>query len=308
MDELNDGESEIKNYLSLLILIEEANIPSVVDWVKFNCKENANPVSVDLIPLLKDRPLHDSAAILRQFDIDGIAGGILDKSADDLMVFKRQCKGLGIPVNTFEGKLKWSDLKQNSDKMVPVITQDYKTGEVLMLAYMNEEAFNKTLESGKMTYFSRSRNELWVKGETSGHFQYVKALIADCDYDTILAKVLQIGAACHTGARSCFFNEIVKREYDETNPLKVFEEEYSVIMDRRAHPKEGSYTNYLFDKGIDKILKKVGEECTEIIIAAKNPDPEELKYEMADWLYHAMVLMVEKGVTWDEITKEIANR
>ena len=308
VDELNDGESEIKNYLSLLILIEEANIPSVVDWVKFNCKENANPVSVDLIPLLKDRPLHDSAAILRQFDIDGIAGGILDKSADDLMVFKRQCKGLGIPVNTFEGKLKWSDLKQNSDKMVPVITQDYKTGEVLMLAYMNEEAFNKTLESGRMTYFSRSRNELWVKGETSGHFQYVKALIADCDYDTILAKVLQIGAACHTGARSCFFNEIVKREYDETNPLKVFEEEYSVIMDRRAHPKEGSYTNYLFDKGIDKILKKVGEECTEIIIAAKNPDPEELKYEMADWLYHAMVLMVEKGVTWDEITKEIANR
>ena len=159
-----------------------------------------------------------------------------------------------------------------------------------------------------MTYWSRSRNELWTKGLTSGHFQYVKALSADCDKDTILAKVLQIGAACHTGARSCFFNEILKKEYDETNPLKVFEDEYATIVDRRDHPKEGSYTNYLFDKGIDKILKKVGEECTEIVIAAKNPDPEELKYELADWLYHAMVLMVEKGVTWEDITKEISQR
>ena len=140
------------------------------------------------------------------------------------------------------------------------------------------------------------------------HFQYVKSLTADCDKDTLLSKVLQIGAACHTGARSCFFNNIMKKEYDDHNPLKVFEQEYRVIQDRKEHPKAGSYTNYLFDKGIDKILKKVGEECTEIIIAAKNPNPEELKYEMADWLYHAMVLMVEKGVTWDEITKEVVQR
>jgi len=307
-NELSDAESEIKNYISLLILIEEDNIPSCAEWVKVNCKENANPVAIDLIPMLKNKALHDSAAILRQFSIDGIAGGILDERSDDLMKFKRQCKGLGIPVNTFEGKLKWADLTPGENGLIPVVAQDYKTGEVLMVAYMNEEAFNKTLDDGKMTYFSRSRNELWTKGETSGHYQFVKALYADCDKDTILAKVLQIGDACHTGAHSCFFNEIVKKEFDETNPLKVFEEEYSVIVDRRDHPKEGSYTNYLFDKGIDKILKKVGEECTEIIIAAKNPDPEELKYEMADWLYHAMVLMVEKGVTWDEITREISRR
>ena len=173
---------------------------------------------------------------------------------------------------------------------------------------MNEEAYQKTVETGKMTYYSRSRNELWVKGETSGHFQYVKELIADCDMDTILAKVSQVGPACHTGSTSCFFNEIIKKEYSDNNPLKVFEDVYAVIADRKIHPKEGSYTNYLFDKGIDKILKKVGEEATEIVIAAKNPDKEEIKYEMSDFLYHAMVLMVENGITWQDITRELANR
>ena len=130
----------------------------------------------------------------------------------------------------------------------------------------------------------------------------------DCDNDTLLAKVHQIGAACHTGNRSCFYRTILKKEYDETNPLKVFEDVYGVIEDRKIHPKEGSYTNYLFDKGIDKILKKVGEEATEIIIAAKNPDPEEIKYEISDFLYHVMVLMAERGVTWEDITKELARR
>lgn len=173
---------------------------------------------------------------------------------------------------------------------------------------MNEEAFHATINCGKMTYYSRSRQELWMKGETSGHIQYVKELTADCDFDTILAKVSQVGVACHTGNPSCFFNEIVKKEYIEKNPLKVFETVYNIIEDRKNNPKEGSYTNYLFDKGIDKILKKVGEECTEIVIAAKNPDPEEIKYEISDFLYHIMVLMVEKGVTWEEITQELAQR
>ncbi|MCD8069631.1 MAG: phosphoribosyl-ATP diphosphatase, partial [Lachnospiraceae bacterium] len=124
----------------------------------------------------------------------------------------------------------------------------------------------------------------------------------------ILASVRQVGAACHTGSYSCFFNEITPRQYEEKNPLQVFEDVYAVIQDRKLHPKEGSYTNYLFDKGIDKILKKVGEEATEIIIAAKNPDPEEIKYEISDFLYHVMVLMTEKGVTWEDITAELANR
>lgn len=205
-------------------------------------------------------------------------------------------------------KLNWSDFKLNSDGYVPVIVQDYKTQEVLMLAYMNEESFQQTIDTGLMTYYSRSRNELWVKGATSGHLQYVKELTADCDNDTILAKVAQIGAACHTGNRSCFFNEIIKTEYSSSNPLKVFEDVYHVIVDRKNNPKEGSYTNYLFDKGIDKILKKLGEEATEIVIAAKNPDKEEIKYEISDFLYHAMVLMAENEITWQDITKELANR
>ncbi|KSV60124.1 bifunctional phosphoribosyl-AMP cyclohydrolase/phosphoribosyl-ATP pyrophosphatase [Acetivibrio ethanolgignens] len=192
--------------------------------------------------------------------------------------------------------------------MVPVITQDYKTGEVLMLAYMNEEAYQKTIETGKMVYYSRSRQKLWCKGETSGHHQYVKHLMIDCDSDTILAKVRQIGAACHTGHATCFFTDLVKKEYDDTNPLTVFQDVYDIIKDRKQNPKEGSYTNYLFDKGIDKILKKCGEEATEIVIAAKNPETEELKYEISDFLYHLMVLMAECGLSWNDVIKELAHR
>lgn len=226
----------------------------------------------------------------------------------DILKAKISLKEQGIYVNTFESNVKFSDFKLNSEGMIPVIAQDYKTNEVLMLAYMNEEAFNKTIATGKMTYYSRSRQELWTKGETSGHLQYVKAIYMDCDNDTLLAKIQQIGVACHTGNRSCFFTELVKREYDDTNPLTVFNDVYNVIMDRKENPKEGSYTNYLFDKGIDKILKKCGEEATEIVIAAKNPDAEELKYEISDFLYHMMVLMVECGLDWNDVVKELAHR
>lgn len=240
--------------------------------------------------------------------VSGISGAYVNRQDVVLMEFKQKCREAGVPVNTFESKIPWSEFKLNGDGMVPVIVQDYKTDEVLMLAYMNEEAFLTTIRTGKMTYWSRSRNELWTKGLTSGHYQYVKSLTLDCDNDTILAKVSQIGAACHTGNRTCFFQELVKKDFDDTNPLRVFQEVFDVILDRKAHPKEGSYTNYLFDKGIDKILKKVGEECTEIVIAAKNPDKEEIKYEISDFLYHVMVLMAEKGVTWEEITRELARR
>ena len=245
---------------------------------------------------------------LRKVNVRGIMGDFIGHPEIDVMELKADCRAAGIKMDNFEPSVQWSDLKLNSDGMVPVIVQDYKTNDVLMLAYMNEEAFNTTINIGKMTYYSRSRQKLWIKGMTSGHIQYVKSLTADCDYDTLLARVSQIGAACHTGNRTCFFNELIKKEYVEKNPLKVFETVYNVIADRKEHPREGSYTNYLFDKGIDKILKKCGEECTEIVIAAKNPDPEEIKYEISDFLYHVMVLMVEKGVTWEEITAELSQR
>ena len=226
----------------------------------------------------------------------------------DFLNFKAQLKEEGVNTIVFESAMSFDQFKKNSDGMIPVVVQDYKTDKVLMVAYMNEEAFNLTIKTGKMTYFSRSRNEIWVKGVTSGHFQYVKELSIDCDLDTMLAKVYQVGVPCHTGADTCFFNTLVKKEYDESNPMRVFEDVYNVILDRKKNPKEGSYTNYLFDKGIDKILKKVGEEATEIVIAAKNPDPQEVKYEISDFLYHVMVLMAEKGVSWKEITKELSRR
>lgn len=241
-------------------------------------------------------------------NIRGIYGSFINDPNTDIMNLKAQLSHRGIKMDNFEPRLKWSDLKANDKGLVPVIAQDYKTNQVLMLAYMNEEAFEKTIKIGRMTYFSRSRNELWTKGETSGHFQYVKSLTADCDFDTILAKVSQVGVACHTGSMSCFFNEIVKKEYVEKDPLKVFDNVYKIIEDRKIHPKEGSYTNYLFNKGLDKILKKVGEEASEVIIASKNSVKDDIVYEESDLLYHLMVLMVEKGVTWEDVTRELAQR
>ncbi len=274
---------------SILDALENlTNIPYVVNLPEYNYAEIVN--------------------LLKREKIRGIAGPFINMIDTDIMKLKSELSQEGIKMDNFAPDLHWSDLKLNSDGMVPVIVQDYRTDEVLMLAYMNEEAFNTTINIGKMTYYSRSRQELWTKGLTSGHIQYVKSLTADCDFDTILAKVSQVGVACHTGSRSCFFNNIVCKEYVEKNPLKVLESVYDIIKERKEHPKDGSYTNDLFDKGIDNILKKLGEECTEIVIAAKNPDREEIKYEISDFLYHCMVLMVEKGVTWEEIANELAQR
>lgn len=261
-----------------------------------------------ILALLPEVSLDKLISLLSTGVISGITGHAINANTKELVNIKSLCMENGIRVNTFDTSIHWSDFKKNSDGHVPVVVQDYKTDEVLMVAYMDEEAYHTTLRTGKMTYYSRSRNELWIKGDTSGHYQYVKSLTADCDMDTILAKVSQVGAACHTGSHSCFFHEIVKKDYTESNPLKVFEQVMHVIQDRKIHPKEGSYTNYLFEKGIDKILKKLGEEATEIVIASKNPNANEIKYEISDFLYHMMVLMAVKDVTWDEIVEELAKR
>lgn len=227
----------------------------------------------------------------------------------DIRLVKETLTTEGIEMNHLESTIPFSEFKKNEKGLVPVVVQDYRTNEVLMLAYMNEESYNKTMEDGRMTYFSRSRNELWLKGETSGNYQYVKSLSLDCDKDTILAKVFPVGPACHTGNNTCFFTPLLTEKPKETPvPKDILEELYATIVDRKNHPKEGSYTNYLFDKGIDKILKKCGEEATEIVIAAKNPEKEEIKYEIADYLYHLSVMMVECGVSWDDVMTELANR
>ncbi|MCI8338905.1 MAG: bifunctional phosphoribosyl-AMP cyclohydrolase/phosphoribosyl-ATP diphosphatase HisIE [Lachnospiraceae bacterium] len=249
---------------------------------------------------------NDLAELLSHDTVEAVLTNYFEEK--DIYKAKRALKKQGLDVEVFESVIDFSDFKLNDQGLIPAVVQDYRTGEVLMLGYMNKESYGRTIKTGRMTYYSRSRQELWLKGETSGHFQYVKSLMLDCDNDTILAKVRQVGAACHTGSRSCFFQELARKEYVSTNPLQVLMEDFQIILDRKENPKEGSYTNYLFDHGIDKILKKCGEEAAEIIIAAKNPDAEELKYEIADFLYHMMVLMAECGLDWSDITKELANR
>ena len=203
-------------------------------------------------------------------------------------------------------------LKFDASGLIPAVVQNIETNEVLMVAYMNADTIKQTLETGRATFWSRSRQEVWVKGDTSGNYMYVKEVRVDCDCDCLVVLVNPAGPACHTGNRSCFFRKIedgkLVEDSKEQTKTDVFAREQAVVMDRKEHPEEGSYTNYLFDKGEDKILKKVGEECTEIVIAAKNPDKEEIKYEISDFLYHMMVLMVEKGVSWEEITRELAKR
>lgn len=295
---IEEHKELVETYASSLLLMNAHMI-----------RETAAVTDMPLTVQINQLALNKLLEIFAYDNVMGVTGNTINNNVKDILTLKELCKENGIPVETLEAAYQWSDFKLNSDGMLPVVVQDCVTSEVLMVAYMNEAAYRNTLRTGKMTYFSRSRKELWLKGATSGHFQYVKSLTADCDMDTLLAKVSQVGAACHTGAKSCFFNEVVKKDYEESeNPLKVFEDVFHVILDRKEHPKEGSYTNYLFDKGIDKILKKIGEEATEIVIAAKNPNANEVKYEIADFLYHMMVLMAEKGVTWEEITEELAKR
>ncbi|MBN2259485.1 MAG: bifunctional phosphoribosyl-AMP cyclohydrolase/phosphoribosyl-ATP diphosphatase HisIE [Clostridiales bacterium] len=195
------------------------------------------------------------------------------------------------------------DIKYDEKGLVPAIVQDEATGKVLMLAYMNEESVRLTIEKKLAHYYSRSRKELWLKGESSGHYQHVKSFFYDCDSDSILIKVNQIGVACHTGSYSCFFNEV----FDESSEDGILDKLYQVVLDRKIHPKEGSYTNYLFENGIDKILKKVGEESSEVIIGAKN-SKKELIYETSDLLYHIMVLLVNENITLSDVYEELAKR
>jgi len=213
------------------------------------------------------------------------------------------------------------NIKWDEKGLVPAVAQDAETREVLMLAYMNEEALKLTIQTGKAHYFSRSRGRIWMKGESSGHVQLVQDIKVDCDGDTLLLLGEQEGVACHTGEKSCFFTTVSEKSASDTKAKEkanaeiyrqqigpMLEEVYAVIADRKAYPQEGSYTNYLLDKGIDKILKKVGEETAEVIIAAKNPDEEELVYETADLFYHLLVLLFERGVGLPRVAMELANR
>ncbi len=199
--------------------------------------------------------------------------------------------------------IKLEDLKFDEQGSIPAVVVDGKTGEVLTLAYMNKESLEITLKEGNTCFFSRSRQTLWRKGETSGNTQRVLSITADCDKDALVVKVDKAGPACHTGAESCFFNPL----YIGEEPFSV-EGLYELLLRRKEEKPEGSYTTYLFEKGLDKILKKMGEECTEVIIAGKAEDKKETVYELADLTYHALVLMAQMGITVEEVKGELASR
>lgn len=201
--------------------------------------------------------------------------------------------------------LKPPDVRFDERGLVPAIVQDARTREVLTLAYMNEESLRRTLEEGETWFWSRSRNELWHKGATSGNTQRVVEVRADCDSDALVVFVEPRGPACHTGARSCFGSDA---EEVEASLGVALEEVYRVVSERRREMPKGSYTTYLFEKGLNKILKKVGEESAETIIAAKDGDDEALKAETADLLYHLVVMLVERGLTLEDVGRELARR
>jgi len=199
------------------------------------------------------------------------------------------------------------DLKFDSEGLIPAIIVDATSNDVLMFAFMNEESLNISIDEGKTCFWSRSRKELWRKGETSGNIQNIVSIKTDCDNDSLLIAVNKNGPACHTGAESCFFEDIYTSTDTQAKSFSL-DSLHDIIKDRKINKKQGSYTNYLFDKGIDKILKKIGEESTEVIIAAKSDDKKETIFELSDLIYHALVLMTEMGISPDEIRTELKSR
>lgn len=197
------------------------------------------------------------------------------------------------------------DLKFDEKGLIPAVVQDYFSKQVLTVAYMNRESLEISMREGRTCFFSRSRQKLWRKGETSGNTQEIVTIKADCDLDALVVEVIKKGPACHTGSESCFFNPVYQSETQQDFSLEAL---YKLLKGRKTNPKEGSYTTYLYQKGIDKILKKVGEECTEVIVAGKGGDKAETIFEIADLAYHVMVLMVEMGIEPKDIFAQLASR
>ena len=294
-------QKAVREYATELVFLHHLDFPSVM---------NVTDIPSVLVSLYSDMDMLTS--YLEYPTVKGLSGKFVSRPGIDINDLKREFSKRGITFSSFESKVSFSQFKlleKDSEGLVPVIVQHYKTKEVLMMAYMNEEAFMKTLRTGKMTYWSRSRNAIWVKGETSGHFQYVKSLNLDCDNDTILAKVEQIGAACHTGNPSCFFNTIAGTEDNSHSSQQTMDMVFKYIIAERNKSAELPPVNSkLMYKGLDPILKQLGAKYTELLVTAKNSNPTEFRTVLADTLFNTMLLMAEKNVTWEEIYLEFTNK
>lgn len=296
--EITENQEILLSSVSLLVLPEE--------------KDEAPCLAAAKLPCLGAVPDLGEETILSYF-ADPHAAGVTGRAVNAGMENVRSLRQLllehDFSVNARRPVFSWAELKKDSQGLVPVVVQEAYTDQVLMVAYMDENAYSKTIETGKMTYYSRSRKKEWVKGETSGHFQYVRSLTLDCDLDTILARVDQVGAACHTGHHSCFFNtDFVQNRLERKNPQRILESDYQTILSRRDHPKPGSYTNYLFDHGLDRMLAELGRENAELIVAAKGRKKDGTVDEIADYLYHLMVVMAHEDISWRDVCEELAKR
>ncbi|MCQ2507448.1 MAG: bifunctional phosphoribosyl-AMP cyclohydrolase/phosphoribosyl-ATP diphosphatase HisIE [Dorea sp.] len=297
---LDDFDSLFKNlrmieeYACEIIFRNHVDLSSVENMTNLPCIVISDSLyEKELIDMLSYRAMR------------GLSGKYISRPHVDLSTFKERCMDEDIQMSALLATMNFDRFKLNQDGLIPVVVQDYKNMEVLMVAYMNEEAYNHTVRTGVMTYWSRSRNELWIKGATSGHFQYVKSMSIDCDNDTILAKVEQIGAACHTGSRSCFYKNLAGKDPEEENPTKIFDEIYEEVQSSINDQGFESYEKFITSKGKDSVLKKYSETLVELLLAAHSNRDGDIRKEIGNSFYHLMLLMVEEGLTWKDIIDEI---
>lgn len=286
-DALFKQQQLIEQYSSELIFMHRLDLDSVMNITNIPC--------IIVTDTVREEELFN---ILRCPSVKGLSGRFVSDVKMDIFAFKDKCANRDIKITSFESLMDFSEFHIDKNEIISVITQNYKTGEILSMRKMNREAFETTVKTGKMTYYCMDTDSIESKRN-----QYVKSMTINETRDTLLAKI-----DCRENIETHFTQSLIGSDENEKNPLQIFEYVYQTILDRKQNPKEDSYTTYLFEKGIDKILKKIGEEATEIVIAAKNPSQDELKGEFVDFLYHAMVLMVERGVTWEELTEEMAKR
>lgn len=286
-DALFKQQQLIEQYSSELIFMHRLDLNSVMNLTNIPC--------IIVTDTVREEELFN---ILRCSGVKGLSGRFVSDVEMDFSAFKDKCAERDIKITSFESLMDFSEFHADANGIISVITQNYKTGEILSVRKMDREAFETTVKTGKMTYYCADTDSMESK-----QYQYVKSMTVNEARDTLLAKI-----DFREKTETHFAQSLIGSDESEKNPLQIFEYVYQTILNRKQNPKEDSYTTYLFEKGIDKILKKIGEEATEIVIAAKNPSKDELKSEFVDFLYHAMVLMVERDVTWDELTEEMAKR
>ena len=286
-DALFKQQQIIEQYSSELIFMHRLDLNSVMNITNIPC--------IIVTDTVQEEELFN---ILRCSAVKGLSGRFVSDIEMDFSKFKEKCAERDIKITSFESLMDFSEFHVDTTGIISVITQDYKTGEILSVRKMNREAFETTVKTGKMTYYCTDTD-----GVESKQNQYVKSMTVNETRDTLLAKI-----DFREKTETHFTQSLIGSDESKKNPLQIFEYVYQTILNRKQNPKEDSYTTYLFEKGIDKILKKIGEEATEIVIATKNPSQDELKSEFVDFLYHAMVLMVERNVTWEELTEEMAKR